>query len=174
VDVRFVVPDLRRLDVLKSEALSLGFFEDERPLRGALGLVDWRLCGQVSRLILRGRISGEAGEKVLIPARPRLPFEKLFLFGLGRRASFDDGVFREATERIMTTLTRARVRASVLALPGRPLILIDAEEAMGAFLSIARRHADHDEVTLVEDPDAQRVMAPMVERDRQRARATGG
>lgn len=58
MEVSFVVPDLRRLDELKSEAIALAFFEDERPLRGAMGLLDWRLCGALSRLILRGRASG--------------------------------------------------------------------------------------------------------------------
>ena len=80
MDVHFVAPELRRLDELKIEALVMPFFSDERPLRGPLGSVDWRLCGRVSRLIERGIVTGKKGETVLVPARPRLPFEKLFLF----------------------------------------------------------------------------------------------
>jgi len=119
VDVAFVTPDLRRLDELKSEALALSFFEDERPLRGALGLVDWRMCGQISRLLLRGRASGAFGEAVLVPTRPRLPFEKLFLFGAGRIGELDEARFEAVVGRMLETLDRARVRASVVALPGR-------------------------------------------------------
>src|SRR5688572_11813098 len=156
------------------EALSVPVFEDERPLRGAPGLVDWRLCGLISRLILRGRLRGTTGETVLVAARPRLTFEKLFLFGLGKRDAFDEAVFRAAVERMLGTLTRARVRASVLVLPGRATERIAAVRAMEIFLEIAQKHPEHDEVTLVEDAEAQKAMGPVVERERRRARATAG
>ena len=45
MDIRFLAPELRHLDALKCEAILAPFFSDERPLCGALGLVDWRLCG---------------------------------------------------------------------------------------------------------------------------------
>jgi hypothetical protein len=171
MEVRFVAPDLRKLDRLKSEALALAFFEDERPLRGALGLVDWRLCGQISKLLVRGRARGAQGETVLVPTRPRLPFEKLFLFGAGREEELDADRFAEVVERMLTTLDRARVRASVLGLPGRSGERIDAASAMHLFLACAARHTEQDQVTLVEDVEAQRSMAPVVERERRRERA---
>ncbi len=171
MDVHFVTADLRRLDGLKSEALAVPFFEDERPLQGPLGLVDWRMCGGVSRLILRGRLRGAAGETTLIPARPRLAFEKLFLFGLGPMAPFDESVFDRSVARMLSTLTRARVRASVFVLPGRVMGRIAPEAAMERFLGIAAHHPEHDEVALVEDAEAQRAMAPIVERERRRERA---
>ena len=67
--VRFITPSLRCFDDLKSEAMSVPFFSDERPPRGALGMVDWRLGGRVSSLLGAGRICGNRGETVLIPAR---------------------------------------------------------------------------------------------------------
>lgn len=171
MDVRFVPPDLRKLDAFKTEAISIPFFSDERPLRGALGLVDWRLCGQVSRLLVRGHISGDLHETVLIPARPKLSFDKLFLFGLGPRASFDEARFSACLESMLSALTRARVRTSVLVLPGRAFHLIAPDRAMELFLGIASSHVEHDEVTLVEDNDAQKAMTPVVEREKRRARA---
>jgi hypothetical protein len=171
VEVRFVAPDLRRLDELKSEALALAFFEDERPLRGAVGLVDWRLCGQLSRLLLRGRARGELRETVLVPTRPRLPFEKLFLVGGGRADELDERRFVELVEWTLTTLDRARVRASVVGLPGRSLERVPAQRAMELFLERAAAHPEQDQVTLIEDLDAQRAMAPVVERERRRVRA---
>jgi hypothetical protein len=171
MEVRFVVPDLRRLDELKCEALALPFFEDERPLRGALGLVDWRLCGQISRMLLRGRARGSLDEKVLVPTRPRLTIDKLFLFGAGRANEIDAARFVEVVERMLTTLDRARVRASVVGLPGRSSDRISAEKAMELFLERAGRHPEQDQVTLIEDADAQRAMAPVMERERRRVRA---
>lgn len=171
MEVRFVPPDLRKLDALRSEAMSVPFFEDERPLRGALGLVDWRTCGRVSRLILRGRLRGAADENTLIPIRPELPFEKLFLFGLGPHEAFGPETFDRAIVRMLDTLARAKVRASVLVLPGRALDLIEPQVAIGRFLDLADGNLDHDEVVLVEAPDAQKAMMPLVERARRRARA---
>lgn len=169
MEVSFVLPDLRRLDELKSEALALVLFEDERPLRGALGLVDWRLTGQISRLLLRGHARGAPGEAVLVPTRPRLPFEKLFLFGAGRRAELDEARFRRVVDRALTTLDRARVRASVLGLPAHERMA--PQRKMELFLELAPGHPEQDEVTLIEDADAQRAMTPVVERERRRIRA---
>jgi len=171
VDVHFVPPDLRRLDALKSEALCVPFFADERPLRGALGLVDWRLCGLLSRLIMGSRVSGAQGETVLVPARPKLTVEKLLLFGIGPLGAFDEQVFTVGVSHMLTTLTRARVRASVVVLPGRALGLIAPVRAMEIFLRVASGTEEHDEITLVEDAEAQRAMEPVVERERRRARA---
>jgi leucyl aminopeptidase len=171
MDIHFVIPDLRRLDRLKSEALCLPLFSDERPLRGTLGLVDWRLCGSLSELVRRGRVSGAEGETTLVAARPRLPFEKLFVFGLGPRSSFDEARFDAAVERVLTTLNGAKVRASALVLPGRALEAITAQAAVERFLQIAERHPEHDEVTLVDVPEAQRSIMPLLERTRRRARA---
>ncbi len=171
MDVRFVPPDLRRLDQLKSEALALPFFEDVRPLRGALGLVDWRLCGQVSRVLVRGHASGALGEAVLLPSKRRFPFEKLFLFGAGRADALDERRFVEVVGRMLGALDRARVRSSVIALPGRAVDRIDPARAMQLFLARAAAHPEQDVTTLIEDGEAQRAMQPVLERERRRAQA---
>jgi hypothetical protein len=56
-------------------------------------------------------------------------------------------------------------------LPGRVLGLVTPVQAMEVFLEVAAQHPDHDDVTLVEEADAQRAMEPVFERDRRRARA---
>ena len=55
-----------------TKALVLGFFTDERPLRGAIGLVDWRLNGYVSRLLRAQRLSGDSTESTLVASSGRL------------------------------------------------------------------------------------------------------
>lgn len=171
MEVRFVPPELRRLDKLRCEALALSFFEDDRPLVGTAGLVDWRLGGMLSKLLLRGRLTGARGEVALLPPRPRLPLHKLFLFGLGARSGFDAARQREAIDLMLTTLAKARVRTSAVALPGRAEHLAEAGPSMAIFLELAAGHTEHDEVTLVETPEAQREMEPVLEQERRRARA---
>lgn len=174
MELRFVAPDLRALDGIRSEALALPFFEDERPLRGAAGLADWRLCGRLSRLLVRGKMRGARGERVLVPARPRLAFEKLFLFGLGKRADFDEASFVASVADVLDTLEGVRARTAVLALPGRSLEIVGAERALELFLGAARDRTEHDEITLIEPPEAQRTMIPALERARRKARALEG
>ncbi len=172
MDVRFIAPDLAKLDELKREAIAVPMFEDERPLRGALGLIDWRMGGFMSKLILRGRLSGAMGETLLVPVRPRLSFEKVFVFGVGKREDCTEEVFASTVERMLTTLTRARVRLPVMGLPGRAFDLIAPDIAMETLLRIAQRHPDIDEITLVEGPEAERWMSPVIEREKRRARAS--
>lgn len=170
--VRFSVPELKQIDALRCEALALPLFSDERPLRGALGLVDWRMCGFVSGLRTGGKVLGHALETVLIPARPKLSMDKLFLFGLGPQSEFDPARVRAAMGHMLDTLERARVRTTALSLPGRASGCIEPEQAMEAFLvASANRAAEHDELILLEPIDAQREMEPVIERERRRARA---
>lgn len=177
MEIRFVTPDLRALDGLRCEALALPIFQDERPLRGAAGLADWRLCGRISRLLLRGRVRGTRGERVLLPARPRLPFEKLFLFGLGERAAFDESVFATAMHEVLETLADARARTACVALPGRTLELLTPERALELFLGVVAElgptdaSRSHDELVLIEHHDAQRAMSTVLEHARRRQRA---
>ncbi len=40
IDLRFVAPDLRRLDEVASEVVVCGIWKDERPLTGLASLLD--------------------------------------------------------------------------------------------------------------------------------------
>jgi Cytosol aminopeptidase family, N-terminal domain len=169
--VRFAAPNSKSLDVLHSEAILLPFFSDERPLTGALGLIDWRMCGFVSRLIQRGVVHGRFGETVLVPLQPRFASHKLFLFGLGSRESFDPELQQSVIEHMLDVGTRARVRAMALGLPGRSTQSVTATAAMESFVRATARRREPDEVVLIEAPEAQREMSPILQRERRRASA---
>jgi hypothetical protein len=169
--VRFTVPELEQIDALRCEALALPLFSDERPLRGALGLIDWRMCGFVSRLRTASRLRGDWREIMLIPGRPKLSMDKLFLFGLGASTEFEPARVRAAVDHMLDTLAKARVRTTALALPGRATGHIASDKAMEAFIAASTGRDDHDELILLEPPDAQREMERVVERERRRARA---
>lgn len=169
--VRFAVPELGQIDALRCEALALPFFSDERPLRGALGLLDWRMCGFISRLLVRGRIDGTPLETVLIPGRPKLSMDKLFLFGLGPKAEFDTALLERAIGHMLDSLARARVRSTALVLPGRNVGCVAADKAIEAFFTLAMHREEHDEIVLLEPLEAQREMGAVLERERRRARA---
>lgn len=85
VQVRIETSPFERIE---TDLAVAGFFFDERPLRGAAGRADWRLCGIVSDLVSAGKLRGKVGETVLAPSFGRLAAERVLLQGLGRRSSF--------------------------------------------------------------------------------------
>jgi hypothetical protein len=101
---------LASLDALDVDSLLLLIAEDVRPLRGLGDLVDWRLCGAVSRVLKSGRFRGEAGEALLLPGQGRLPVGRIFCFGVGKKADLDEGAFREASRRAVSAVARAGSR----------------------------------------------------------------
>lgn len=172
MDVHFALPDLASLSELKAEALCLPFFCDERPMRGAAGLVDFRLCGRVSKLIASGRMRGELGEAVLMPARPRLFAERLLWLGAGVHGELDEARFRGLVADALRRMVDLRVRAAALCLPGRTRGALLPADAIDWFLEEAQGFAEQiDELTLLDGEDAQRIMQPRVERARRRALA---
>ena len=80
---------------IEADLAVAGFFLDERPLRGAAGRADWRLCGVVSDLVESGRLRGKVGEATLIPSMGRMAADRVLLLGLGRKSSFRVGRARD-------------------------------------------------------------------------------
>lgn len=170
MDLRFAVPELAALDQIGTEILVASVARDERPPQGVAGLVDWRLSGRLSRLLKQGFFSGELGEVLLLPARPRLPFDKVVLFGLGYQAEFEEAVFRGVTTRLLSTLVGLRARTAVVELPGRHLNAVSAERATEILLESVGQSRDHDVWTLVESQEAQRAINQHMIRERRRVR----
>lgn len=156
--IGFVAPDLRRLDALRTDALALPLHEGEVPLPDLRGLIDWRLCGALSRLAIRGRLRGDDGETLLMPVGARFPFQRLLVFGLGPIRRLDPDEVAGATGRMLDTLARLRVHAAALALPGRPFGGGDPILAAETLLQLAPHFPDLDEITLVESTQAQRLI----------------
>lgn len=94
-----------------------GFFLDERPLRGAAGRADWRLCGLVSELVGSGRLRGKMGEATLVPTLGRMGARSVLLLGLGRRSSFRVGRARDTSHAAVERGLALRARTLVIAPP---------------------------------------------------------
>lgn len=170
MDLRFTTPNLRRLDQAGTEVLVAAILEDERPPHGLAGLVDWRLAGRISALLASGYATGVLGEVLLVPGKPRLPFDKLLLFGIGRRRDFSERVYRTAIEHVLRTLEGLRARTAVVELPGRHFDAITAERAADILLESAGGRSEHDVWTLVEPGEAQRAITAHMIQERRRVR----
>lgn len=111
---------------VRADLLAVPVFSDDRPLRGAAGRADWRLCGRLSRLVADGRLVGQPGEAVLAATFGGLWAPLVMALGVGRRSAFDAaGLQAFAGEAVRRALA---LRSPTLALP------MPAETAEGAGL----------------------------------------
>ena len=168
MSVQFLGCELARWEEAGGDALVLTFFRDERPLRGAAGLADWRLCGRLSRLIKLGRIGGDAGESLLMPPGRRLPFQRLMLFGLGPTRPFDEDVYRRHVRRIREVMRRAGVHEYAVQPPGRATGLVAARRALELWIEESKDAPEEERVAIIDTPGAQKEMADILH-TRQRA-----
>lgn len=171
MDVRFVGPDLRKLDLLDVEVLATPIHSDERPLRGPAGLADWRLCGRLSRWVQRGRLTGVDGEVVLVPTSGRLSFDKLLLVGAGPTQAMNEAHARAVLQRMFHALDGLRVRRAALALPGRTIDALDAAKAMEVLAPITLARHEQDALHVVDELEAHRTMQRALDVARRKARA---
>ncbi len=156
--------DLARWDETARDCLVLPVFRDDRPLRGAAGLVDWRLCGRLSRLIKANRATADAGETMLLPPGRRLRFKRVMWFGLGETKGYNEDRFRKDLAWILGVVTRAGVGDWSVQLPGRASGLIGARRAIEIILE-EQLLADQP-ITLLEDPAGQKDMAELLRQSR--------
>ena len=131
----------------RADVVVVSFFEDERPLSGAAGRADWRMCGKLSELIAAGKLSGAAGEAVLVTPRGALHAPLLVALGLGRRCDFEAEAL-EAASRDAASRSLA-LRASRVALPlpssehtGIPLRKRVDALVRGVMAAVRERRAD--------------------------------
>lgn len=171
MELRFTLPSLRKLDLLGTEVILAALAEDEQPPHGVAGLLDWRMAGRISSLIERGFVNGKLGEVVLLPGKPKLPFDKVLLFGVGPRADFSEAVFRHVVDKMLTTLEGLRARSAVVELPGRHFDAIRPDRAADILLESAGSKPMHDVWTLAEPLEAQRLITQHMIQERRRVRS---
>jgi len=170
LDLRFSTPELRKLDLLGTEVIVSTIAVDERPPQGVTGLLDFRLAGRISRLIQAGFATGKVGEVLLVPGKPKLPFDKILLFGIGKCSEFNDPVYRAVLNKILRTLEGLRARTAVVELPGRHFDAISPERAADILLESTGGQKEHDVWTLIEPAEAQRAITQHMIQERRRVR----
>ncbi|MBL8950760.1 MAG: peptidase M17 [Myxococcaceae bacterium] len=111
-------PSLDAVDTLKDiDALCVFVADDDRPLTGAAGYLDWRMCGSLSRVLLQGFFKGDRGEQLLMPTSGGVPAVKLFAVGAGPSKSLDASTLGLLLESSALMLKRAGVQSVAVSLP---------------------------------------------------------
>jgi hypothetical protein len=125
--------DLATLDALTVDSYVFFVGDDERPLSGLGGLLDWRLAAGLSRLLLDGRLVGAANESLLTPTLGALPGARIFAFGLGSLSRCTADVFAQAAQRAAAALTKAQATSIAIGLPEQPSLPVAAKALAQAF-----------------------------------------
>lgn len=106
------------VDALRVDTLAICLTADVRPLRGAAGLIDWRMCGRISKLITSGKITGRADETLLTTSN--LPgVARVFLFGFGPSERVETQC-RSRFEHMVEVLQNAGATSVAVSLPSSP------------------------------------------------------
>ena len=149
----------QQADRVDAPALVLGVFLDERPLRGAAALIDWRMNGYLSRLLLARRLSGEGNESTLVPPQGRVRSGAVVLVGLGARSLYGVDRIAGVSASVTRMLQKLRLDEFAMEVPGARLLGLDpAESAYNAVKGIVKILSASDEalgrmrVTFLEPP----------------------
>lgn len=170
----FVATNASSLDRLQAQLAVFPFFSDERPLRGAAGLADWRLGGALSRKLMAGYLDGSFGEVGIIASPTKLRVDGILLFGLGASDAFNDARAAIANRLLARAIEDARVSTVAIGLPGRSLDRLPADRAMGLWLEVEPDNGIVEEVVVLEAPEEHRALASMVDGLRRQAESPLG
>lgn len=110
---------------IDADILALTLFEDERPLRGHAGMVDWRMNGELSRMIVNGYVSGREGEPLLISTDSRIPSPRILLFGIGDSKLFEPKRFQGLLTAFVRTISKLNLSRLAVTIPGSSLFSVE-------------------------------------------------
>ena len=77
-------------DRLEAESVVVFYFSDKKLLEGPAALLDWRLDGQLTRMLLTGSVLGKAGEHVVLQNNGKLKSDWVLFVGGGKWAGLSE------------------------------------------------------------------------------------
>lgn len=135
---------LLTLDGLDVDGLALFVDQRERPLQGLAGLCDWRLCGQLSRVLETGFFEGKRGEALLMPTAARLKVNRILAFGI---ESTDPAARELRLQRSLEAAQKAGLRSLALSIDW----LGDGPEVAAAAFARAAARSSIERVVVIGD-----------------------
>lgn len=124
--------ELEALESTSVDTYALFVAEDERPLWGLGGLLDWKLAAGISQHLQQKAFTGAPGESVLMPTYGKTPGIRILVFGVGPLAQLTPQRFAESARTAVEKLQQAKPSALAVGVPEQPAlneaarILVDA------------------------------------------------
>jgi hypothetical protein len=94
-------------DLMEGEVVAALFFEDVRPLRGAAALLDWRLNGRLTDMLLTEEVTGQAGEHVLLNNNGKVAADWILFVGAGSWHELNTGRYAEVLRHLLVVCSEA-------------------------------------------------------------------
>jgi len=138
-------------DLQECDALAIGFFQDERPLKGSSGWIDWRLNGMLSHFLIENRLTGDWRETTLIPSKGRVIPQMILLVGLGRVRDYSYLRLRELSPHLLETLKNLNTSNICLSLPSEERYNVDCGKSAEVFIEGIADCLDTDQSPLNEE-----------------------
>lgn len=138
------------IDKLECELLVLMHYENEVPLHGQLGLMDWRLNGRLSQLVIDNHFSGRAKEMLLMPAEHRFRAQKMIVLGLGHHENFHESHIIQVYDYVFETIASMKAKQVALSLSRLIPSQFEWRNAVRLFVSKAFDYPVIEEVILCE------------------------
>lgn len=130
------------VDFLDSELLITGFFQDEKPLRGTAGWIDWRLNGRLSRFLIEKRLTGVWEERILIPSEGRISARLILLLGLGSFKDYTYLFVREIVSHLLVLIRPLKATSLTFSLPYGEEYGVDCDKLTAVVLESIADHLD--------------------------------
>lgn len=94
-------------DRLSGEGVVTLFFQDQRPLAGPAAILDWRLDGQLTNLMLENKVVGRAGEQVILQNNGKLLADWVMFIGGGKWHDLCLNTYKSLINHIVVTVRTA-------------------------------------------------------------------
>lgn len=94
-------------DKMEGEVAVALFFEDDRPLKGAAALLDWRLNGHLTGQLLSCTVSGTPRDLIMIQNNGKLDSDWAMLVGGGQRKKLSATVWTRLLSKIFKACHQA-------------------------------------------------------------------
>ncbi len=141
------------LDEVSNELALVLAYQDVRPLKGQAGLLDWRLNGYLSDLIMQNRFQGEEGEALLMPSLNRVGVKEILILGLGDSKNIGDQNLPNYVSMILEKLLKKRNTSFCLSLSDLAGSMFEWRNTVRLFISMLSGKDEGYHIALLE-PEA--------------------
>ncbi|MDG5467089.1 M17 family peptidase N-terminal domain-containing protein [Deltaproteobacteria bacterium IMCC39524] len=94
-------------DRLEAESVVAFYFSDKKLLEGPAALLDWRLDGQLTRMLLSGDVLGKAGEHVMLQNNGKLKSDWVLFVGGGQWAGLSEETHASLIRHMLNVASQA-------------------------------------------------------------------
>lgn len=108
-------------DRANGDVVAAFFFEDQRPVLGPAALLDWRLNGPLTELLVSGDAAGLAGEHIVVGSNGKVAADWILFVGGGNWDGLCEKTYRSLVRHLLGACRDAafeRVALSLEPLPG--------------------------------------------------------